>query len=223
MADFSANSSGVIQQYPYSIDGLNSVAVAADEAATGRPLPSSSFQDGSAWIDFPGTVGTVPSVSFVDLIRGRVPAAELAGKIVVVGATSPALQDLHATSVTSSTGMSSPQVQAGAIATALAGNPLRQTPLWVGLILTVPAGLATPLSCLTIRPARALVMGAGLAAGYAVLAQIAFQEGLILPVSYPLVALAIETLGALLVSYVAETWERELSDRYGARLEDHRP
>ena len=220
VADFSANSSGVIQQYPDSVGGLASVAVATDEAATGRPPPSSSFQDGSAWIDFPGPVGTVPSVSFVDLIRGRVPPAELAGKIVVVGPTSPVLQDLHATSVTSSTGMSSPEVQAGAIATALAGNPLRQTPLWVGLIITVLAGLATPLSCLTIRPARALVMGVGLAAGYAVLAQIAFQEGLILPVSYPLVALAIGTLGALLVSYVAETWERELSDRYGARLED---
>ena len=52
------------------------------------------------------------------------------------------------------------------------------------------------------------------------LAQIAFQQDLILPVSYPLVALAIGTLGALLVSYLAETWERELSDRYGAVLED---
>ena len=63
-------------------------------------------------------------------------------------------------------------------------------------------------------------MGAGLAVGYTVLAQIAFQQGLILPVSYPLVALAIGTLGALVVSYLAETWERELSDRYGAVLED---
>ena len=219
-ADFSPNSSGVIQQYPYSVGGLDSVAVAAAEAATGRPPPSSSFRDGSAWIDFPGPVGTVPSVSFVDLIDGRVPPSELAGKIVVVGATSQALQDVHATSVTSSTGMSGPELQAAAIGTALAGNPLRQTTLWVAVIITLLAGLATPLSCLTIRPARALVMGAGLAVGYTVLAQIAFQQGLILPVSYPLVALAIGTLGALLVSYLAETWERELSDRYGAVLED---
>ena len=160
------------------------------------------------------------NVSYVDLIHGRVPPAELAGKIVVVGPTSPALQDSHSTSVTSSTGMSGPELQAGAIATALAGNPLRQTPLWVAVLITVLAGLATPLSCLTIRPARALVMGAGLAVGYTILCQIAFQQGLILPVSYPLVALAIGTLGALLVSYLAESWERELSDRYGAVLED---
>ncbi|HUH81582.1 MAG TPA: CHASE2 domain-containing protein [Solirubrobacteraceae bacterium] len=219
-ANFPTNSSGVIQQYPYSVGALHSVAVAAVESATGRAVPSSSFSDGSAWIDFPGPVGTVPSVSFVDLIRGRVPAAQIAGKIVVVGATSAALQDIHATSVTSSTGMSGPEVQAAAIATAMAGNPLREASLWVGLIITLLAGLATPLSCLTMRPARALVMGAGMAAAYAVLAQVAFGQGLILPVSYPLVALAIGTLGALLVSYLAETWERELSDRYGAVLED---
>ncbi len=219
-ADFSPNSSGVIQQYPYSVGGLDSVAVATAEAAIGRTPPSSSFRDGSAWIDFPGPVGTVTNVSYVDLIHGRVPPAELAGKIVVVGPTSPALQDGHSTSVTSSTGMSGPELQAGAIATALAGNPLRQTPVWVAVLITVLAGLATPLSCLTIRPARALVMGAGLAVGYTILCQIAFQQGLILPVSYPLVALAIGTLGALLVSYLAESWERELSDRYGAVLED---
>ncbi|HTQ67425.1 MAG TPA: CHASE2 domain-containing protein [Solirubrobacteraceae bacterium] len=219
-ASFPTNSSGVIQKYPYSVGALHSVAVAAVESATGRSVSSSSFKDGSAWIDFPGPVGTVPNVSFVDLIRGRVPASQIAGKIVVVGATSGALQDIHATSVSSGTGMSGPEVQGSAIATAMAGNPLRESPLLVGLIITLLAGLATPLSCLTMRPARALVMGAGMALAYAVLAQVAFGQGLILPVSFPLVALAIGTLGALLVSYLAETWERELSDRYGAVLED---
>ena len=67
-ADFSANSSGVIQQYPYSVGGLDSVAVATAEVATGQPARRAPrFRDGSAWIDFPGPVGTVPSVSFVDL------------------------------------------------------------------------------------------------------------------------------------------------------------
>jgi CHASE2 domain-containing sensor protein len=219
-ADFSTNSSGVVQQYQYSLGGLRSVAVAAAESATGEAVPTSSFRDGSAWIDFPGPVGTVPTVSFVDLIDGHVPASQIAGRVVVVGTTSPALQDIHATSVTSSTGMSGPEVQAAEIATAIDGNPLRQPPLMVALLITILAGLATPLSCLTMRPARALVMGVGVAAAYAILAQLAFREGLILPVSYPLVALAIGTLGSLLVSYLAETWERELSDRYGAVLED---
>ena len=85
--------------------------------------------------------------------------AELAGKIVVVGATSPVLQDIHTTSVASSPGMPGPEVQAGAIGTALAGNPLRQAPLLVALVIIVLAGMATPLSCLTIRP------GAGAADG----------------------------------------------------------
>jgi CHASE2 domain-containing sensor protein len=123
----------------------------------------------------------VSNVSFVDLLKGRVPPAAIAGKVVVVGATSPVLQDLHATSVTSSTGMSGPEVQSDAIATALAGNPLHQIPLWLAVIITLLAGLATPLSCLTMRPGRALVMGLGLAAAYTVLALLAFGQGWILP------------------------------------------
>ena len=59
------------------------------KSRSGVRRPSSSFRDGSAWIDFPGPVGTVTNVSFVDLIHGRVPPAELAGKIVVVGPDQP--------------------------------------------------------------------------------------------------------------------------------------
>ena len=219
-ANFRANSSGVIQRYPYAVGGLPSVAVTSAEVATGKPLSKAGFEGDSAWIDFPGPVGTVSNVSFVDLLHGRVPPAAIAGKVVVVGATSPVLQDLHATSVTSSTGMSGPEVQSDAIATALAGNPLHQIPLWLAAIITLLAGLATPLSCLTMRPGRALVMGLGLAAAYTVLALLAFGQGWILPLSYPLVALAIGTFGSLLVSYLAEIWRREMSEGYGSRLED---
>jgi HD-GYP domain-containing protein (c-di-GMP phosphodiesterase class II) len=217
--DLFANSSGVIQQYRNSVGGLPTLPVASAEMATGKPLPTSDFHDGSAWIDYPGPVGTVPNVSFGDLIHGRVPPAEIAGKVVVVGATSMLLQDVHPTSVTGSVEMSGPEVNASAISTALAGNPLRQTALWLALIVTLLAGLATPLSCLTMRPGRALVMGLGVAAAYAVFAQLMFDEGVIVPLSYPLVALAIGTLGALLASYLTEIWKRELSDRHGSVLE----
>ena len=59
-ADFRANSSGVIQQYPYTVGGLDSVPVATAEVATGHRRPRSSFRDGSAWIDFPGPGGNGP-------------------------------------------------------------------------------------------------------------------------------------------------------------------
>jgi len=219
-ANFRANSTGVLQRYLYSVGGVKSIAVMAAEQASGRIIPASDFDHGAAWIDFPGPVGTVPTVSFSDLVQGRVPRSAVAGKIVVIGATSPVLQDIHATSVTASTGMSGPEVQADSIWTALHGNPLRDGPLWLALLTIVLAGLAIPLSCLTLRPGRALLTGVSFALAYTLLVQLAFGDGVILVATYPLATLAGSTLGAGLVSYFAETWERQMADRYGAALED---
>jgi|GEM_PF-2080797 len=213
------NSSDVIQQYPYSIDGLKTLAVTAAERFTGRPLPRADFQHGSAWIDYRGPVGTVPTISFSDLIQGKVKAAQVAGKIVVIGATSPVLQDIHAASTTSGAGMPGPEIQANAIWTAVHRNPLRDAPGWLALLAIVLAGAMTPLCCLKLRPSRAFACGLALAAAYALLAQAAFDANLILVVTYPLFAAALGTLGALIVSYAIESWERQLAERYRGTLE----
>jgi len=213
------NSSDVIQRYPYSIRGLKTLAVAAAEQATGRELPRGDFQHGSAWIDYRGGVGTVPSVSFSDLIQGRVRAAQVAGKVVVIGATSPVLQDIHAASTTSGAGMPGPEIQANAIWTALHRNPLREAPGWLALLAIVLAGVVTPVCCLRLRPGRAFACGLALAGVYALLTQAAFEANLILVATYPLFAAALGTLGALIVGYAIESWERQLSERYRATLE----
>jgi response regulator RpfG family c-di-GMP phosphodiesterase len=213
------NSSGVIEKYPYSVGGLKSLAVVAAEQASGRTISPSDFQDGSAWIDFRGPNGTVPSVSFSDLIDGRVRPAQVAGKVVVIGATSAVLQDVHLTSTSKGAGMSGPEVQANAIWTALHGNPLRQAPGWIALLSIALAGIATPLCCLKMRATRALGCSLLLAVAYVLIAQVAFNANLILVVTYPLAAVAVGALGALLVSYLMERWERQLTERYGAMLE----
>jgi HD-GYP domain-containing protein (c-di-GMP phosphodiesterase class II) len=218
-ANFRPNSSGVIQKYEYSIGGLKTLAVAAAEGATGRPVSPRAFTHGSAWIDFRGPVGTVPSVSFSDLVRGRVNPAELAGKIVVVGATTPILQDVHATSVTSSFGMSGPEVQASTIWTALRGNPLRDAPGWLALLAIALVGIVAPLCCLKMRATRAFACGLLVAAAYTLTAQVAFDANVILVLTYPLASAAVGALGTLIVSYVLESWERQLSERYRATLE----
>jgi CHASE2 domain-containing sensor protein len=218
-ANFNADAGGVIRSYAYSIGGLRTLAVASAEQATGRPLSPAAFDHGSAWIDFRGPIGTVASVSFSDLVQGKVNPAQIAGRIVVVGATSPVLQDEHATSTTSSTGMSGPEVQANAIWTALNGNPLRQAPGWIALLAIVLGAFATPLCALKMRAVRAFACGLFLAAAYSLIAQAAFESNMILVVSYPLVAVALGSLGTLIVSYLIESWERQLAERHGAMLE----
>jgi len=218
-ANFVANSSGVLQRYPYSLGGLRSFAVTAAERAGGHPVRASDFEGGWAWIDFPGPVGTIRTVSFLELVQGRVPRSELAGKIVVIGATSPVLQDIHATSVTSSNPMAGPEVQADAIWTALHGNPLRSVPGWVALLSILLAALITPVCCLKLRATRAFTVGLVAMAAYALAAQAAFDAHLIMVVTYPLATAALAALGALIVSYGVERWEHELAERYGQTLE----
>ena len=213
------NSSNVIQRYPYSIEHLKTLAVVAAEQATGHALSPAAFEHGSAWIDFRGPTDIVPSVSFSDLVEGKVNPARIAGKVVVIGATSPVLQDIHATSTAPGGGMPGPEVQANAIWTALHGNPLHEAPGWLTLLTIALAAAVTPLLSLRMRAPRAFGLGVLFAGGYALAAQAAFDANLILVVTYPLIALAAGALGALIVSYGIESWERQLAERYGATLE----
>jgi CHASE2 domain-containing sensor protein len=218
-ANFRANPSGAIQRYSYAISGLPTLAVAGAEQASGRAVDPSSFEHGSAWIDFRGPPGTIASVSFSDLIEGRVPAGAIAGKIVVVGATSDVLQDVHSTSTTSSVPMSGPEVQANAIWTALHGNPLRSIPAWVTILCIVLAGGMVPLAERWLGALRAGIAAVILGAVYALLVQLAFDRGAVLVFTYPLLSLLLGTLGTILVSYAAESWRRELVARHAHVLE----
>src|SRR5205823_1512951 len=120
---FPADPGGVIRRLPYEVFGVRSFAIAAAERYLGKPIARSSLGGKSAWIDLAGPEGTVPTVSYSDVLRGSVKPSFFRGKIVVVGQTDVALHDVHATA-TSPT-MSGPEIQANAIATALAGFPLK--------------------------------------------------------------------------------------------------
>jgi CHASE2 domain-containing sensor protein len=218
-ADFNPDPSGAIQRYSYAIGGLPTLGVVGAEAAAGRPVSPQKFERGSAWIDFRGPPGTIDSVSFANLIEGHVPASAIAGKIAVIGATSPVLQDMHATSTTSGTPMSGPEVQANAIWSALHGNPLRSAPMWMTLVCIVLAGLLAPLAERRLGALRAGALALLAGIGYAAAAQLAFNANLVLVLTYPLASLVVGTLGMVIVSYAAEAWRRELVSRYAHVLE----
>ena len=93
------------------------------------------------WIDYRGPPGTFAALSFSDVLRGRVPADAFRGKIVVVGATAPSLQDFHATPVGGDHEMPGAEVQANAIWTVENGFPLQSAPGWLNLALIVLFGL----------------------------------------------------------------------------------
>ncbi len=206
-ANLPADAGGVIRRYPYRMLGLPSFAVAAAHIA-GVHVTRASFQHSTADIDFRGPPGTIPTYSFSDVLRGRVSPADFAGKIVVVGATAPTLQDVHPTSTTGSEPMSGAEVQANAIWTALHGNPLRPVPGWLAIIAILLCATAAPLASLRLRVTGAALVGAGTVAGYLALTQLAFGQGLLLSVSYPLAAWVTGSVAMIVGNYAVAAAER---------------
>jgi CHASE2 domain-containing sensor protein len=217
--NLSNDSSGAITSFPREVGGVGSVPVIT-AARLGHPLPHSAFSArGKAWIDFRGGPGAVRTVSFADVLRGRVAADVFRGKVVVVGATTPTLQDVHATPVGGTALMAGPEVQANAIATALEGNPLRSASGVAGWLLVIGLAFATPLLRLRLRIGVTAAAAVLLGCAYVVAAQLAFDSGTILPAVPPLLALVTSGVGTIVVSHVAETLERRRVSRSNELLE----
>jgi adenylate cyclase len=179
---------------------LSVLAAGGDPATPSRP------------IDFAGPAGTVRTIPFWRVASGRgFDPASVRGRIVVVGASAPSLQDLHPTPFGGDL-MPGPELHANAIQTILDGYPLRDATTAIAILLVLAAGLLAPLATLAGSASRALAqaLGAGLLGALALLggAQLAFEAGTIVPVAAPLLALALGTLGAVALTYLFEVRAR---------------
>jgi adenylate cyclase len=209
---------GVLRRMDYSVDGLKAFAVAVAEKASGRPVDPGEFDDNTAWIDYDGPPGTVKEYRYSDVQLGRTKPGTFRDKVVVVGATASVLQDLHGSSTSGDDQMSGPEIQAQAIATALEGFPLKESGPALDVLLIVLMGLVPPVASLRLSALKALPLAIATGLLYAVITQLAFNGGTILPFVYPLAALALSTVGALGVYYVTEAFERERTRDMFARF-----
>jgi len=179
------------------------------ERLTGKKVDRSKFDGGSAWIDFAGPPRKFEHVPFSDVRLGKTKPGTFRDKIVVVGATAPVLQDVQPTSTSGEGEMSGPEIHANGIRTVLEGFPLGQTPVPLDVLLIALMGVAIPLASLRLRALPALGIAVALGAVYAVITQLAFNGGEILPFVYPMGALGLSAVGALGVYYLTEAIERE--------------
>ncbi len=218
-SDLRNDTSGAIASFPRAAGNLDSIAVVSAERLSGYPPDPAGFRDGRAWIDYRGPPGTIPTVSFSDVVEGRVPDERIRGQIVVVGATAPTLRDVHSTPVGGEELMPGAEVQANAIWTALHGLPLRSAPLEVDILLLVLLAMLAPLTRwrlpLGVVGAVTVLAGAAFLGG----AQFAFESGTIVDVAAPLVALLIGAFGAIAWSEFAERRVRHRVTRDNELLE----
>jgi CHASE2 domain-containing sensor protein len=218
-ANLEDETGGVVARVPYAVGGLKSLAVATAERRQGGEVSRQGFGVDGAWIDYRGGPNSIRTYSFSDVLRGRVPSSALRGKIVVVGATSRVLQDVHATPTSGSDLMSGPEVEANAIWTVLHGIPLRGAPELLNLLLIALLGFAAPLARLRLRVLSASAAALAVGPGYAVAAQLAFNQGWILTVVAPFVALVSGIVAMVAVSELRERFERLRTARINELLE----
>ena len=201
-----SDSDGSIRRLQYSVGGMKTFGVAIAEADTGRPVSPALFGGATrpVPIDFAGPAGTAPSVSYASVYHGRFPAGLFAGRIVVVGASDAALQDLHQTP-TGGTLMSGPELQANSAATVLAGVPLHPPARWVTALLIFALALFVPLCGARVGTLGVALAATGLLIGWALAAQLSFNGGTLLDFTDPAAALLLATGGTLIVGLQADS------------------
>jgi hypothetical protein len=147
-----------------------------------------------------------------DVLAGKIPAAALAGKIVLVGVTAPIGKDVFITSA-SPLPMSGVEVQANAIETVLRGFPLQSSALIWNLILIVAFVLAPVALNLRLSSLLAGLLSLALAIVFLGGAEFAFRRGVILPFPGPIAGLAISTAGVVAVEGYIERRKRQALEK----------
>jgi adenylate cyclase len=175
------------------------------------PLPAADVVP----INFRGGPGTFPWVSYHRVVSGEVAPETFAGKIVLIGATSPILQDIFSTPFGRARQMSGVEIHAHALDMLVRGDHLRVVDRWVSLVAAVLTAfgvtwLATRLHALRGFLAAVFVWAALVATTFALFALggVWFQAG---PVSLALV------LGygvTVIDSFVREQRERRRLARF---------
>lgn len=185
------------------------VAVARGVAAA--PLPGT----GPVLVNFRGGPGTFPRVPYHRVVHGEVAAEVFRGRIVLVGATTPVLQDMHSTPFAPARLMPGVEVHANTLDTLLRGDRLRTAPAWVSPLLTVAAALGAAGLVGWLRALRAFLAVAALGGALAAVMVAGFVLGNVWIHGVRVVlGLALGFVVAVARSFVREQGERRRLSRF---------
>ena len=178
------------------IDPAEIVVIPGIEIRLGDQGTLPLVADGAMLLKFYGADQTIPRVSVDDILSDRVEAREIAGKIVVVGATAKGVYELRPSPFGAV--FYGVEMQATAIANLLDKQGFRSSDLITDLAITVCFGLLAGLALTLWRPATGSVLSLGLFVGYNSLCAVAFnRSAYLLPMAAPNVALVACALAIL--------------------------
>ena len=181
------------------------------------PLTIPVDENGAALVPYRGPKGSFRYVPLADVVKDRAAPDALRGKIVLIGATAPALQDLRSTPIDAA--FPGVEVHANMIAGMIDEELMRRPWFTDGaeavLLLVGGTALALLIPLLSAVGATALVaLGIALIVGFNVAAWMA--GGLVLPLaSSILMALAVYTMNMAYGYFVESRARRQLAGRFG--------
>ena len=178
--------------------------------------------DVSLLINFRGPPAeTFRQVSMYQVLNGEVPASTFTDQIVLIGYTTLMEHDVyptpfHNTQSGKTTSTPGVEIQANAIATLLAGDPIRRPSSVISWLIVGLGTLVTTLAFWRLKPLPALLIIAALVVAYLALAFLAFAiANLWLPVVPPVGMVALVTAAELVERVAIEEREkRRLRDRF---------
>jgi adenylate cyclase len=183
------------------------VAAAAGLAAS--PLPTTEHL-----INYRGGPQTFQSLPYHRALADQVPRNAFAGKIVLVGASSPVLHDVFPTPFAPRGNMPGVEIHANALETLLQGEAIRPVPTTVNALLAVLGGALSLWIAITFRPTFALALVGGGLVLFLVGTHLAFLSGrwlAALPVS---LTLMMTYVGAVGRNFMRERRQRQRLSRY---------
>ena len=187
------------------------------EWLTVGPLTIPVDENAAALVPYRGPKRSFPYLALADVVKDRVPAGALKGKIVLIGATAPALQDLRSTPVDAA--FPGVEVHANMIAGMIDEEVLRRPWFTDGaeavLLLVGGAALALLIPPLSAISATALVaLGVALIVAFNV--AVWSIAGTVLPLAGSiLMALAIYTMNMAYGYFIESRARRQLAGRFG--------
>ena len=110
------------------------------------------------WIDYAGSPGTITSYSYSRVHDGKVPPSVFKDKVVVVGATAPSLQDIHATPTALDMAGSRDPGERDRDGARAASRCAACRHVW-NIVLIVALGLVVPLVSLRAGPLISVAVG----------------------------------------------------------------
>ena len=163
----------------------------------GAPAHPSEVDGEGALIDYAGGPGTIEPLDFADVLHGQVSATELRDKVVVIGGIYESGRDFHATPTRDGGRMAGVEIQANAIATLLAGIPLREAPPAVEWLVLLALCLGGAFAGRRGNPLTTLLLTAVGLLAFCAAAQLAFDTGTVLSVAPAAVGFAASALAAI--------------------------